>query len=92
MEYADFFAELTGAVNAAFYQESDAPRPGEILVAAVPQARGLPFQAVAVLGLAEGESAGVSRLSLASHSNPPPAALSKNFSTKRSPGRRSPCC
>jgi hypothetical protein len=55
LDYAHFFAELTGAVNATFYQESATHRPGEILVAAVPQARGLPFQAVAVLGMAEGE-------------------------------------
>jgi ATP-dependent helicase/DNAse subunit B len=50
-----FFEELVGAVEAASYSLPADPERGEILVADVVQARGVPFRAVAVLGLAEGE-------------------------------------
>ncbi|MBN1666470.1 MAG: PD-(D/E)XK nuclease family protein, partial [Anaerolineales bacterium] len=52
LDYADFFAELRGAVEAATY--SAAPESG-VLVASVLAARGLSFRAVAILGLSEGE-------------------------------------
>ena len=48
-------AELTGAVDAATYRPPAPADEAAILVADVVQARGLPFRAVAVLGLAEGE-------------------------------------
>ncbi|MGD2178751.1 MAG: PD-(D/E)XK nuclease family protein, partial [Anaerolineae bacterium] len=50
-----FLDDLLGAVDAATYR---VPLPSDeeaVLVADVTQARGLPFRAVAVLGLAEGE-------------------------------------
>jgi RecB family exonuclease/superfamily I DNA/RNA helicase len=50
-----FFEELVGAVDAASYQLPPHPEREEILVADVIQARGVPFRAVAVMGLAEGE-------------------------------------
>jgi ATP-dependent helicase/nuclease subunit B len=50
-----FMAELSGAVDVASYNLPARAGCEEILVAGVIQARGLPFQAVAVLGLAEGE-------------------------------------
>ena len=63
--FAEFFAELAGAVEAATYQVVANPvtagpagagaAQAEIVVADVVQARGVPFRAVAVLGLAEGE-------------------------------------
>jgi ATP-dependent helicase/DNAse subunit B len=49
-----FLEELTGAVEAAFYRLPRHPDREEILVADVVAARGLPFQAMAVLGMAEG--------------------------------------
>lgn len=52
--FADFYTELSGAVTAAHFQlpmRSDQP---EILVADAIQARGLSFQAVALMGLSEG--------------------------------------
>ena len=54
LSFARFFEELAGAVEAAIYHP---PRPTHagILVANVIAARGIPFQAVAVLGMAEGE-------------------------------------
>jgi ATP-dependent helicase/DNAse subunit B len=55
VEFATYFAELTGAVDVASYNLPVQASREEILVAGVAQARGLPFQAVAVLGLAEGE-------------------------------------
>jgi ATP-dependent helicase/DNAse subunit B len=54
-DFTRFMAELTGAVDVASYNLPVQPGSEEILVAGVAQARGLPFQAVAVLGLAEGE-------------------------------------
>ncbi|MGD8820674.1 MAG: exodeoxyribonuclease V subunit gamma [Anaerolineae bacterium] len=50
-----FFEELAGAVDAASYQLPVAPGRAEIVIGDVVQARGVPFRAVAVLGLAEGE-------------------------------------
>ncbi|HSR33389.1 MAG TPA: PD-(D/E)XK nuclease family protein [Anaerolineae bacterium] len=50
-----FFDELAGAVDAASYQLPVHPDREEIVVADVIQARGVPFRAVAVLGMAEGE-------------------------------------
>jgi len=50
-----FFAELVGAVDAAAYRLPLHPDREEVLVGDVLQARGVPFRAVAVLGLAEGE-------------------------------------
>ena len=53
--FAGFFADLSGAVEAATYRAPVHPDRDEILIADVVDARGLPFRAVAVLGLAEGE-------------------------------------
>ncbi len=53
--FTEFFDELVGAVDAATYQLPADPARAEIVVADVVQARGVPFRAVAVLGLAEGE-------------------------------------
>jgi RecB family exonuclease len=55
VEYPRFWDELAGAVEAAAYQLPVHAGREEVLVADVVQARGLPFRAVAVLGLAEGE-------------------------------------
>lgn len=55
LDFPAFFAELLGAVDAAGYRLPFHPDREEVLVADVLQARGLPFRAVAVLGLAEGE-------------------------------------
>ena len=55
VDFTRFVTELTGALDAASYRlPIHADREG-VLVADVVQARGLPFRAVAVLGLAEGE-------------------------------------
>jgi len=58
LDYAAFFAELHGAVEAATY--SAAPESG-VLVASLLDARGLSFRAVALLGLSEGEFPKVER-------------------------------
>jgi ATP-dependent helicase/nuclease subunit B len=55
VDFAHFFADLVGAVQAAFYRPPLYPEREEVLVADVVQARGVPFRAAAVLGLAEGE-------------------------------------
>jgi len=55
VDYARFFDELVGAVEAVTYRLPARSDREEILVADVIQARGVPFRAVAVLGLAEGE-------------------------------------
>lgn len=55
VEFPRFFDELVGAVEATTYRLPVRSDQEEILVADVVQARGLPFRAVAVLGLAEGE-------------------------------------
>jgi ATP-dependent helicase/DNAse subunit B len=52
LDYADFYADLRGAVESATY--SAAPEAG-VLAASVLDARGLSFEAVALLGLSEGE-------------------------------------
>lgn len=53
--FPEFFHELAGAVEATMYQLPANPARDEIVAADVVQARGVPFRAVAVLGLAEGE-------------------------------------
>jgi ATP-dependent helicase/nuclease subunit B len=58
VDFAAFFAELEGAVRASSYRLPMDPRRDRVLLADVVQARGLPFRAVAVLGLAEGEFPG----------------------------------
>jgi len=55
VDFPRFFDELVGAVEATAYRLPARPDREEILVADVVQARGVPFRAVAVLGLAEGE-------------------------------------
>lgn len=55
VDFPRFFDELAGAVEATSYRLPVHPEREEVLVADVVQARGLPFRAVAVLGLAEGE-------------------------------------
>jgi hypothetical protein len=55
MAFADLIAELVGAVNAAVYRPPLPPDSEAVVAADVIQARGVPFRAVAVLGLAEGE-------------------------------------
>jgi len=55
VDFARFFSELVGAVEATTYNLPANSDWEEILVADVTQARGIPFTAVAVLGLAEGE-------------------------------------
>jgi ATP-dependent helicase/DNAse subunit B len=54
-DYAGFYRELTGAVEASTYQLWPDPEREEILVADVLQARGIALRAAAILGLAEGE-------------------------------------
>lgn len=53
--FEEFFSELAGAIESAVFEPPVQPGREEILVAGVLRARGLPFKAVAVLGLAEGE-------------------------------------
>jgi RecB family exonuclease/superfamily I DNA/RNA helicase len=53
--YPAFFRELTGAVEATTYQPAPDPACDEVLAADLVQARGVPFRAVALLGMAEGE-------------------------------------
>jgi len=53
--FARFVAELASAVDAGSYQLPMRADREEVLVADVLRARGVPFRAVAVLGLAEGE-------------------------------------
>ncbi len=55
VDYARFFADLSGAIEAASCDPPARPDREEVLVANVIQARGVPLRAVAVLGLAEGE-------------------------------------
>lgn len=51
--FTTFFQELAGAVEASFVPAGGEP-DGALVVSSIAQARGLPFAAVAVLGLAEG--------------------------------------
>ena len=53
--FPDFFDELAGRGGGRYLPAAADPGRGEIVVADVVQARGVPFRAVAVLGLAEGE-------------------------------------
>jgi ATP-dependent helicase/DNAse subunit B len=55
LDFPHFLQELIGAVEAATFTLPVHPEREEILVADVIQARGIPFRAVAVLGMAEGE-------------------------------------
>ena len=55
IDYPRFLEELAGAIEATSYRLPIHVDREELLVADVTQARGLPFRAVAVLGLAEGE-------------------------------------
>jgi ATP-dependent helicase/DNAse subunit B len=55
LTYDRFLSELAGSVETTGYTLPAHPERGEIVVADVVQARGVPFRAVAVLGLAEGE-------------------------------------
>jgi len=55
VDFPRFFSEMSGVIEAARYRLPLQPGREEILVADVVQARGVPFRAVAVLGLAEGE-------------------------------------
>jgi ATP-dependent helicase/DNAse subunit B len=52
LDYADFYADLRAAVESATY---NVPGQGGMLAASVLDGRGLAFQAVALLGLSEGE-------------------------------------
>ncbi len=53
--FRDFLDELVSAAGAATYRVPLPPGKDAVLVASVTQARGLPFRAVALVGLAEGE-------------------------------------
>lgn len=55
IDFHRFFTDFAGAIEAASYSLPPDLAGNEILVTEVTQARGLSFQAVAVLGLAEGE-------------------------------------
>jgi len=55
VDYARFFSELSGAVDAAGYDLPSHSERDEVVVAGVAGARGVGFRAVAVMGLAEGE-------------------------------------
>jgi len=55
VDFTRFVTELRSALDAASYRLPIHADREEVLVADVVQARGLPFRAVAVLGLAEGE-------------------------------------
>lgn len=54
VSFPRFFAELTGAIESSAYHLPAVANQPDILVANSVQARGLPFKAVALLGLAEG--------------------------------------
>ena len=54
-DFSAFFADLAGVFDSATYRPPLHPDRDEVLVADVIQACGLPFRAVALLGLAEGE-------------------------------------
>jgi ATP-dependent helicase/DNAse subunit B len=55
MDFRTFLADLTAAVEGATYRLPLKSAEDAILVADVPQARGVSFRAVAIVGLAEGE-------------------------------------
>jgi len=55
IDFQHFLTDLSGAIEASHYSLPADPTRDELLVADVVQVRGVPFRAVAVLGLAEGE-------------------------------------
>lgn len=55
VDYPTFLAELTGTVEGTSYQPQDQNDQEGILAGSLIRLRGLPFRAVALLGLAEGE-------------------------------------
>ena len=55
IDYARFLSDLTGAIEAAIYQPPSHPGREEILVASAIRARGVPFRAIALVGMAEGQ-------------------------------------
>ena len=55
VDYSHFFAELAGAIDAVNYEPRVDPGRERVLVAEAIRARGVPFRAVALLGLAEGQ-------------------------------------
>jgi ATP-dependent helicase/DNAse subunit B len=55
VEYAQFFSDLLGAIEAASYEPGESIGQEAILVAEAIRIRGVPFRAIALLGLAEGE-------------------------------------
>ena len=54
-DFARFYDELAGAIQAATYHLPLRPECEEVVIVDAIRARGVPFRAVAVLGLAEGE-------------------------------------
>ncbi len=56
MPYADFYTDLRGAIEAATYVPEDPRRHSQsrIYCASLSQARGVPYRAVALMGLSEG--------------------------------------
>ncbi len=61
LDFASFLSDLTGAVEAATFQPPSQPDREEILVTSAIRARGVPFRAIALIGLAEGEFPAVLR-------------------------------
>jgi RecB family exonuclease len=55
IDFGQFFADLSGAIEANHYALPVDPAGNALLVADVVQVRGVPLRAVAVIGLAEGE-------------------------------------
>ena len=55
IDYARFVAELEGAVQATVYAPHHQPACEDLLLANLHDARGVSFQAIAIVGLAEGE-------------------------------------
>ncbi len=55
IDFARFVADLSGVIEATVYSPPPQPDSDQVVVTDVVQARGARFQAVAVLGLAEGE-------------------------------------
>lgn len=55
VDYSYFFNELNGAISSAHYCPPIRSGTAEIVVADAARVRGLPFRAVAIMGLSEGE-------------------------------------
>ena len=55
ISFDDFLQDLAAAVEAAVHTHDHDAQNGAVLLSDVPSARGLPFRAVALLGVAEGE-------------------------------------